>query len=471
MSDMQSQQNIAVPQFWLAPAVAAAVGLLFAVLTDLPFAAAWTLATVIWVAWWWITECIPLPVTSLLPFVLLPLGGVLSMQDASSALGNHIIVLFMGAFMLAKAVEASGVHRRLALGMIGNIGADNGRKIVFAFMGATALLSMWISNTAAVLALLPVALALVDACDNKKFQRALLLGLAYSASLGGVATLIGTPPNLIFASIYETYSGEAFGFTRWLGIGIPMVVLGLPVIAWWLTRGVQLSQPLQLTTMGSMSAYEKRVLMVFGTVVFLWVFRTEPFGGWTGLLGVPEVGDSSIALAGVVAMFLIPTGAPGDADKSRPKLLNWDQASAIPWGILLLFAGGICLAKGVMASGLSDSSGQALAGLGGMPLWLLVFMLTLSVSFLTEVTSNTATATLLMPILAALGGATGLPIEVLMIPAVIACSCAFCMPVATPPNSIVFASNRITIREMAREGVVLNILLAVVTTVVVMVFV
>ncbi|TRW50249.1 SLC13/DASS family transporter [Aliidiomarina halalkaliphila] len=444
--------------------VVALLAWLIATLAGMPPQASWTLAVVVWVAWWWITEALPLPVTSLLPFVLLPLGGILDFREASGALGDHVIVLFMGAFMLAKAVEASGVHKRIALTLVSWIGVTEGRRIVLSFMLAVAVLSMWISNTAAVLALLPVALAMADASDNHRFQRALLLGLAYSASLGGVATLIGTPPNLIFASIYETYSGETFGFGRWMQIGIPMVVLGLPVIGWWLTRGLKLSMPLELPTQGPITRYEKRVLMVFGAVIFLWVFRTEPFGGWTGFTGVSGVGDSTIALAGVVAMFVVSNGQGG-------RLLTWEQAVNIPWGILLLFAGGICLAAGVMASGLSDIIGAGLSGMIGIPIWLLIFLLALSVSFLTEVTSNTATATLLMPILAATAGSAGLPIELLMIPAVIACSCAFCMPVATPPNSIVFASEKITIKEMAREGVVLNVLLAGVITIVAMVFV
>jgi len=466
MSDaLQSNPQATAKHLTLGPIVAA-LSFGIASLSGMPFAAAWTLATVVWVAWWWITECLPLPVTSLLPFVLLPVGGILDFKVATGALGNHIIVLFMAAFMMAKAVEASGVHQRLAFGMIRRLGAGQGKLIVMAFMVATAFLSMWISNTAAVLALLPVALALVKATDNHKFQIALLLGLAYAASLGGVATLIGSPPNLIFASIYESYSGNAFGFSRWLGIGLPMVVLGLPVMIWWLTRGVELAQPLHLQDQGPMSSYERRVLTVFGMVVMLWVFRTEPFGGWSGWFNLPKIGDATIAVFGALAMFILPAG------RGTPqRLLDWQQAVQIPWGILLLFAGGICMAEGVMASGLSEIIGQGLVALGGLPLWLLVFLLAVSVSFLTEVTSNTATATLLMPILAALGGATQIPIEILMIPAVIACSCAFCLPVATPPNSIVFASERVTTKEMAREGMVLNLLLAVVTTFVVILFV
>ncbi|WP_113908155.1 SLC13 family permease [Aliidiomarina celeris] len=436
----------------------------FSVYLGMPQPAAWTLSTVVWVGWWWISEALPLPVTSLLPFVLLPLGGILDARDASRSLGDHVIVLFMGAFMLAKAVEASGVHRRLALNLVSLIGASRAKLMIVAFMVASAFMSMWISNTAAVLALLPVALALAEASNQHRFQRALLLGLAYSASLGGIATLIGSPPNLIFASVYETYAGENFGFARWMTIGVPMVIIGLPVIAWWLTRGVQLDSPLTLPSQEQMTVNEKRVLLVFGSVVALWVLRTEPFGGWTGWLGLSGIGDSTIALAGVVAMFIVSNGRGG-------RLLTWEQAINIPWGILLLFAGGICLAAGVMASGLSDIIGGALAQFTVLPLWLLIFGIAITVSFLTEVTSNTATATLLMPVLAATAGAANIPIEVLMIPAVIACSCAFCLPVATPPNSIVFSSNKVTIKEMAREGFVLNILMAIVTTIVVLVFV
>jgi len=433
---------------------------------DMPLDAALTLAIVIWMAWWWVSECIPLAITALLPFILLPVIGVLDPKEAATALGDNIILLFMAAFMMAKAIEASGVHKRLALSLIALIGPDSGRRIVVAFMCATAFLSMWISNTASVLALLPVALALADATDNKPFQKALLLGLAYSGSVGGIATLVGTPPNLIFASIYENISGQGFDFTRWLGIGIPMMVISIPLMAWYLTRNVHLSMPLQLPQQDKMSAYERRVLTVFGVVVLLWVMRTTPFGGWTGLLGLPSLNDATVALAGALAMFIIPTG-----EKQQPTLLDWSLAKDIPWGILLLFAGGICLAKGVMASGLGTLMGESLTVLGEWPLWLLILVLTLAVSFMTEFTSNTATATLLMPILAATAQAINQPIEILMIPAVIACSCAFCMPVATPPNSIVFASNRISIRDMARTGVVLNIILAFVTTAIVMVLV
>lgn len=426
--------------------------------------AAWTLAATVWIAWWWISEALPLPVTSLLPFVLLPLGAITPLNEVSAALGNPIIWLFMAAFMLAKAVELSGVHRRLALTLVHYVGNGHGKRMIFAFMLATALLSMWISNTAAVLALLPVALALADACDDQPFQRALLLGLAYSASVGGVATLVGTPPNLIFASVYETTTGTPFAFTDWFAIGLPFVIVSIPLMAWWLSRNVRDAIELKIPTPGLMQSSEKRVLIIFSLVVLLWITRTTPFGGWTAWSGLNYLGDASVAIAGVIAMFLT-------RDKQGQPLLTWSAAVSIPWGILLLFAGGIALAQGFISSGLSVRIGDALTGLGGLPVWLLVFCLTLSVSFLTEVTSNTATATLLMPIMAAAAVALDLPPALLMIPATIACSTAFCMPVATPPNSIVFSSERLTVKAMAREGVVLNLMLAVITTAVVMIFV
>lgn len=451
-------------QLLLGPALAVLSFFLSHYAAGMPSAAAYTLAITLWVAWWWISEALPLPVTSLLPFVLLPLTGVLSETASLAALGNPIILLFMAAFMLAKAVEHSGVHKRIALALIRLIGDGSGQRVIFAFMTATAVLSMWISNTAAVLALLPVALALADACDDASFQRALLLGLAYAASVGGIATLVGTPPNLIFASVYQTTTGQAFGFLAWLKIGIPLVVISIPVMAWWLGRHVRHHIRLELPPVEAMTSAEKRVMAIFASVILLWVFRTAPFGGWLGWLQLPMIGDASVALLGVLAMFIV-------RDSQGQPLLTWQLASTIPWGILLLFAGGITLAQGFVSSGLSSIIGDALVGLTALPTWLLVLAIALIVSFLTEVTSNTATATLLMPVMAATGVALGLPVEVLMITATIACSCAFCLPVATPPNSIVFAAERISMQDMVREGMVLNILLALITTLVVMVFV
>ena len=438
----------------LGPILALIMGVVLAGL-GFDFAIYATAAITTLTAVYWITEAIPIPVTSLIPFVLFPAAGILTHKQAASSFGSHVIILLMGAFILSKAIEKSGVHKRIALNLIHKIGNDNGRKIVLAFMITAAILSMWISNTATVLALLPVALAITQATDNQAFKVALLLGLAYSASLAGAGTLIGTPPNVIFASVYEEFVGKEFGFLNWMKIGVPLLVIAIPIMAIWLTRNVKLDHAIELPKVGDWHKQEVRTLAVFLLVAALWVFRKEPFGGWSGLLDMPQVGDSTIALFGVLLMFLIPSGKPNEA------LLDWKTAVNIPWGMLLLFSGGICIAKAFMSSGLSELIGQQLVGLNTLPVFVMMLVLALAVSFLTEITSNTATATLLMPILASAAVANGIAPELLMIPAVISCSCAFCLPVATAPNSIIFSSEQVTIKQMAREGIALNFIVAI----------
>lgn len=427
------------------------------------YAVSITFAITLLTAILWITEAIPIPVASLVPFVGFPIAGILTHKQAASALGSHVILLLMGAFMLAKAIEKSGVHERFALAMINVTGGNSGFKIILAFMTTAAVLSMWISNTATVLALLPVALAVIGHSDDDRFKLMLLLGLAYSASLGGVGTLIGTPPNVIFASVYEEFAKTEYGFLTWMKTSIPIVIIAIPLMAWWLSRGIKLEHGIKFPAVGAWRSEEVRTLVVFLSVAALWVFRKEPFGGWSGALGLNAVGDSTIALLGVVVMFLVPSGKSNtdkEGKKSEEKLLDWKTASDIPWGMLLLFAGGICIAKAFVASGLSQVIGEALSGITELPLLVVMLIIALSVSFLTEITSNTATATLLMPILASAAVVNNIPIELIMIPAVISCSCAFCLPVATAPNSIVFSSGHVTIKQMAREGIVLNIMVA-----------
>lgn len=430
-------------------------------------AVAITLAITLLTAILWITEAIPIPVASLIPFVGFPFAGILTHKQAASALGSHVIILLMGAFMLAKAIERSGVHERFALGMIRMTGGSNGFKIILAFMITAAVLSMWISNTATVLALLPVAMAVVGHSDDPRFRLVLLLGLAYAASLGGVGTLIGTPPNVIFASVYEEFAKQEYGFLNFMSTSVPIVLVAIPIMALWLSRGIKLKHAIEFPAVGSWRTQEIRTLAVFAAVAMLWVFRKEPFGGWSGALGLNQVGDSTIALLGVVAMFLVPTGEKDQNGKDTgDRLLDWKTASDIPWGMLLLFAGGICIAKAFVASGLSQVIGEALSGITTLPLLLVMFIIAISVSFLTEITSNTATATLLMPILASAAMTNNIPIELIMIPAVISCSCAFCLPVATAPNSIIFSSGQVTIKQMAREGIILNVIVAAVVSVV-----
>ncbi|ASP48956.1 SLC13 family permease [Cognaticolwellia beringensis] len=412
-------------------------------------AAAITLLTVIW----WVTEALPIPATSLVPFALLPLFGVVDHKTVASSLGSHVILLLMGAFMLSKAIEKSGAHERLAVYMVRMVGVDSGRRMVLGFMIASAFLSMWISNTATTLIMLPIALAILKHIDNQKLKVALILGIAYAANVGGVGTPIGTPPNVIFMGIYEEQTGIEYGFLEWMKIGVPIVVLAVPIMAFWLTRNVKLEQDIHLPVLGPWRAEETRTLWVFGLTALAWITRSEPFGGWSGVFGVEIAGDSTIALLAVVLMFIVPNG-------KGSRLLDWDSAKTIPWGMLLLFAGGIALAKGFVASGLSDLLGQWLATFANLPAIIMILTICLVVTYLTEITSNTATATLLMPILAAAAIASGYDPKVLMVPAAICASCAFMLPVATAPNAIAYGTGEIEIQDMVREGAVLSFIIA-----------
>lgn len=412
-------------------------------------AASITLLTVIW----WVTEALPIPATSLVPFALLPLFGVVDHKTVASALGSHVILLLMGAFMLSKAIERSGAHERLAVYMVRLVGVDSGRRMVLGFMIASAFLSMWISNTATTLIMLPIALAILKHIDNQKLKVALILGIAYAANVGGVGTPIGTPPNVIFMGIYEEQTGIEFGFLEWMKIGVPIVIFAVPIMGFWLTRNVKLEQELHLPELGAWRSEETRTLWVFGLTALAWITRSEPFDGWSGIFGVEIAGDSTIALLAVVIMFIVPNG-------KGSRLLDWDSAKTIPWGMLLLFAGGIALAKGFVASGLSGLLGQWLASFSNLPLVIMILTICLVVTYLTEITSNTATATLLMPILAAAAIASGYDPKVLMVPAAICASCAFMLPVATAPNAIAYGTGEITIQDMVREGVILSFIIA-----------
>lgn len=425
-----------------------------------PKAIALTAAITLLTAVLWVTEALPIPATSLIPFFAFPMAGVISHKEAASALGSHVILLLMGAFMLSKALEKSNVHSRLAFYMLQLTGADSAKRLVLAFMLTAAILSIWISNTATTLMLLPIALAILQHINNPKVSTAILLGIAYAASLGGVGTPIGTPPNIIFMSVYSESQGQEINFLEWMKTGVPIVIIAIPLMALWLTRGLGKISECVIPPVGVWQTAEKRVLVVFAVIALAWVFR--PF--WTEWFAMPLVGDSTIALAGVVAMFVISSG---EQDKKNEKLLDWKTASSIPWGMLLLFAGGICIAKAFMASGLSELMGQWLTGLSALPVPLLVLSICLFVTFLTEITSNTATATLLMPILATAGVAAGVDPALLMMPAAISASCAFMLPVATAPNAIVYGSDKFAIKTMAREGFVLNIIVAIVVTIVV----
>jgi sodium-dependent dicarboxylate transporter 2/3/5 len=408
---------------------------------------------------WWVFEPIPIPVTSLIPLALFPMFGILPPSAVGEAVGSPLILLLMGGFMLSTAMAKSGAHRRLALNAVRLFGGEGGggRSLVFGFVAVSAGLSMWISNTATVLMLLPIVGAIVEKTDDAHLRRALLLGIAYAGSVGGIGTPVGTPPNLIFMRVYAQTTGTEVTFLDWMRWALPSVLLLVPIIALWLTRRVQSGQRIEIPAPGPWRAEEIRTLAVFVITAIAWITRSEPAGGWRHWLGVEGANDASVAMLAVVVMCLIPNGRGG-------RLLDWEHASKIPWGILLLFGSGIAIAKAFDATGISAALGAALAGLRDVPPLLLIAMICLAVTSLTEVTSNTATTALLMPILAAAGVAAGMDPKLLMAPAAMTASCAFMLPVATGPNAVVFSSGRVSIREMAREGFVLNLVAVVVVS-------
>ncbi|MFK8016175.1 MAG: DASS family sodium-coupled anion symporter [Gammaproteobacteria bacterium] len=422
-----------------------------------PSGMAITAGLTLWVAIWWVFEALPIPVTSLLPLALFPALGVLTPTQVGAAYGSPLILLLLGGFMLSQAMQRSGVHRRLALKMLNAFGGG-AKALVFGFMLTAALLSMWISNTATALMLLPIALAAMEQVDDRPLRVAVLLGLAYGCSIGSLGTPIGTPPNLVFMDVYREATGTDLSFTQFMGWGLPVVVVMLPLAGWVLTWDLRPVPVDPVAAPGAWRSGEVRTLLVFVVTAILWMTRKEPFGGWSSALGIPAANDASVALLAVVAMFLIPSG-----EREGDRLLDWPTARDIPWGILLLFGSGICIAKAFTASGLSDLIGAALASaIIAWPLALTLGLIALSVTFLTELTSNTATATLLMPILAAAGISAGIDPLIIMLPAAMSASCAFMLPVATGPNAVVFGSGQLRIIDMARKGVVINLLGAVV---------
>lgn len=437
--------------FWLGPILAlsgAILLLMFGHDRDIAVVGFVALLCVVW----WIFEPIPIPLTSLLPLSVLPMLGVLTPADVGQSYGSPIILLLLGGFCLSQAMEHSGAHRRVAVGMVRIFGANSGSRLVLGFMVAAAVLSMWISNTATTLMLLPVVLAVLNAAPNsERLAAPLLLGVAYAASVGGLGTPIGTPPNLIFMQVYQETTGREIGFTQWMGWALPVVLIMVPLMAWILTRNVRGAIAVTLPTVGAWRADERRVMIVFGLTALAWVTRGAPYGGWSTWLNLPHASDASVALLAVVVMAMLPNG-------KGEKLLNWEQAVKIPWGVLLLFGGGICLAKGFVSSGMSDLMGGIFTSAASIAVYLLILGIALAVTFMTEATSNTASATLLMPVLAAAALGAGIAPEVMMVPAAMSASCAFMLPVATAPNSVVYGSGLVTTARMAREGVAFNLL-------------
>ncbi len=451
----------------------------------LSFAGRVVLALALWMSVWWITEAIPIPATSLLPLVILPLFGVAKAREAAAPYADPNIFLFLGGFFIAKAMEAHGLHRRIALHILAALRSTSEAGVILGFMLTTAFLSMWISNTATTMMMFPMVMAVValHRASSRSFDKALLLGIAYSASIGGIATLVGTPPNIVFAGQARELAGIEVTFARWLAVGIPLVILFLPVAWWVLTRWVfrveRQSHPefanliqREKAALPPASVEEKFTLAVFLVVALLWIFRKSlnlgfvTLPGWSDLLGIRKtVHDSTVAMLGALLLFAVPL------PKAKHRfVLDWETALRVPWGVVLLFGGGFSLARAFGTSGLSAWIGQALHGLAGLPVPVIVAATAFLVTFLTELTSNTATATLLLPIAAAAARGLGLHPFVLMLPTTLSASCAFMLPVATPPNAIIFGSERLEIRDMARAGIWLNLMGVVLVTLVVLLF-
>lgn len=440
---------------WLGPLFALILGL-FMMQQGWPLNASLTAALTLLCALWWMFEPIPIPATSMIPLGVFPLLGVLSPTQVAMAYGSPLIILLMGGAMLSKAMEKSGAHRRIALGMVGLFGGGSQRRLILGFMTASALLSMWISNTATTLMLLPVALAVLEKNQDRKLMLALLLGIAYAASIGGLGTPIGTPANVIMMQAYQQATGLELSFADWMLWTLPVVVILVPLAGLWLSRGLSAdTSGLTIPKLGAWRKAERRVMVVFALTALAWVTLKGPGGGWGQWLTTANYG--SVALVAVLILFIIPDGEGG-------KLLDWSSANQIHWGVLLLFAGGIAIAKAFTETGLSQAIGEVLAGFVSLPTLLLLLLISLGVAFLTEVTSNTATATLLMPILAATAIASAIEPALIMLPAALASSCAFMLPVATAPNAIVFGTGEVKVVEMVSRGFGINLIAVVVIT-------
>lgn len=413
------------------------------------------LACTAWVAIWWMTEAIPIQATALMPIILFPITGTIDIKSTTASYGNHLVFLYMGGFIVAIAIEKWHLHKRIALKIIKLIGT-NPRKIILGFMLATGFMSMWISNTASTLMMLPIALSVIKSLDyQENFPKSLLLGLAYAASIGGISTIIGTPPNVVFAALLKNTFNVEISFFDWMLLALPFSV-SLLVITWiFLTRiGFQIGNQAitdvgiakALIAMGSMTIQEKRVLIVFVSMAFCWVTR-----GYFINTFAPQINDTMIAMIGGLSLFLI-------SDRKNGRLIEWQDMKRLPWGILILFGGGLAIANAFVQTDLASWIGHQLNSLNTVHLIILILAISAMVNFLTEITSNLATASMILPILAALATSIKIHPYYLMVCAILACSCAFMLPIATPPNAIVFGSGKLKMTDMVRIGFFLNII-------------
>ncbi len=431
---------------------------------------AWViLAATLWIATWWITEAVPIPATSLLPIVLFPLFAAVPVGLVTSAYGHPTIFLFLGGFLIALAIERCNLHKRIALYIICRIGTDK-QRIILGFMVATFLISIWISNTAAVLMMLPIALAVAlelgDTPDPKikhNFGLPLLLGIAYAASIGGMGTLIGTPTNAIFSAISKDYLHQEVTFASWMVLAFPVSMVML-FVAWYLLTSLLFKVKKgaaknsdgiyqQLQQMGSISKDEWKVIGVFAVTAFAWISRSfllQPL--------IPNIDDTIISIFGASLLFAIPSSQQSGG------LLDWETTKKLPWGVLLLFGGGLALTEGFKHSGLTTYFGELFVGLSEVNSLTFIISIVGVVNFLTEVTSNVATVSIMLPMLISLSEAIDMHPHILMIGATLSASCAFMLPVATPPNAVVFSSGYIRIRDMVRAGFLLNLISVLIIT-------
>jgi len=424
------------------------------------------LSITLWMALWWVTESVPIAITALLPIILFPMTGAVDLQTTTASYGHKYIFLYMGGFMLAIAIEKWNLHKRIALNIIKIIGT-NISKIILGFMVATAFLSMWISNTATAVMMLPIAMSIVAQLqDNPKteknenliFGKALMLSIAYSASIGGMATLIGTPPNLVFAGYVEETYGIEITFLQWLKFGVP-IAIPLLVIAWlYLTKfafkfkqkefpGGKEEINRLLVLIGPMKREEKLVSSIFVLTAFCWITRSFILQEF-----FPFIDDTIIAMTAGILLFVVP------ASDFKKRLITWEDAVKLPWGIILLFGGGMALAAGFQITGLASWLGAQMSVFQGLSVLVLVFVIITLVNFFTEFTSNLATTAMLLPILAPIAISLNINPYMLMVACTIAASCAFMMPVATPPNAVVFGSGYLRIPDMIKSGIWMNII-------------
>ena len=425
------------------------------------------LASTLWIAVWWITEAIPIAATSLMPIILFPLSDGLSLSETTSSFGHRFVFLYLGGFILALSIEKWNLHKRIALNIIKIIGT-NIKKIILGFMVATAFLSMWISNTATSVMMLPIGIAIIKQMKDLKntpenenliFGKSLMLSIAFSASIGGVATLIGTPPNLVFAGIIQEIYNIEISFLEWFMFGLPISIILLSIAWVYLTNvAFKFKQDKfdegkkeinrQLEDIGSMSYEEKIVLTVFILTGLAWITRTFFLNKF-----LPNLDDSIIALISGISLFIFQANSKSG---KKEKIMNWEDAVKLPWGILLLFGGGLAIAQGFQSSGLATWIAQNMVQLEGFSVFLILLVVIAAVNFLTEITSNLATTAMLLPILAPTAVILGVHPYILMVGATIAASCAFMLPVATPPNAVVFGSGYLKMSDMVRVGVLMN---------------